>query len=209
MSIIAAVIREEDEGESFEIGLASDGQANYGDGYCALSTPKMKIFGEDRSQFVVGVVGSFRVLDLVFEHDWSELDFRDQKSVLNFRNGVADIVSEESSKTYVSLEDLGFQLILACGQGLYVMYADMQIAKCERYCAVGSGYEVASGSLFRDFKLGLCSVEEAVVGAVEAANRHRSDCGLGGSSITLRVGNAYSKARVNEFTSKHMRNNYL
>jgi len=186
MSVIAAIVKREEGEASFEIGLASDGQANYGDGYCSISTPKLKVFGEDRSQFVIGVVGSFRVLDLIFENDWSDLDFNDRKSALKFRDGVADLVSDESLKPYSSSDDLGFQAVLACKQGLYVMYSDMQITSYETYCAVGSGHEVASGSLFRDSKYGLFTVESASVGAVEAASAHRSDCGLRGMFITLK-----------------------
>jgi len=189
MSVIAAILKM-GEGELFEIGLASDGQANYGDGYCSKSVPKLKVFGDsrDRGQFVIGVVGSFRVLDLIFEHDWVRIDFNDKGSIRKFRDGVVDLVSEESSKPYVSSDDLGFQVVLACKQGLYVMYSDMQISKYDKYCAIGSGHEVASGSLFRDFKHGLFTVESASVGAVEAASEHRSDCGLGGMSVTLKSG---------------------
>jgi hypothetical protein len=198
MSVIAAILKREEEGESFEIGLASDGQANYGDGYCSVSTPKLKVFGGDRNQFVIGVVGSFRVLDLIFENDWSDLDFNDKKSALKFRDGVADLVSDESSKSYAASDDLGFQAILACRQGLYVVYSDMQITSYETYCAVGSGHEVASGSLFRDSKHGLFTVESASIGAVEAASTHRSDCGLRGMSVTLKSSATGVRVKVNE-----------
>lgn len=197
MSVIAAIVKRE-EGESFEIGLASDGQANYGDGYCSASTPKLKVFGEERSQFVIGVVGSFRVLDLIFENDWSGIDFSDKVSIPKFRDEIANLVSDESSKPYASSDDLGFQAVLACKQGLYVVYSDMQISGYEKYCAVGSGHEVASGSLFRDSKHGLFTVESASVGAVEAASAHRSDCGLGGMSVTLKSGASGVRVRVNE-----------
>jgi hypothetical protein len=184
MSVIAAIVKK-GEGESFEIGLASDGQANYGDGYCSVSTPKLKIFGDERRQFVVGVVGSFRVLDLIFENEWSYIDFNDKASIPKFRDEIASLVGEESSKAYSASDDLGFQAVLACKQGLYVVYSDMQITSYGMYCAIGSGHEVASGSLFRDFKNGLFTVESASMGAVEAASAHRLDCGLGGMSITL------------------------
>jgi len=197
MSVIAAILQM-GEGESFEIGLASDGQANYGDGYCSKSTPKLKVFGDCRSLFVIGVVGSFRVLDLIFEHDWNGVDFTEKGSIRTFRDRVVDLVSKESSQPYSSSDDLGFQAILACKQGLYVLHSDMQIMNCEAYCAIGSGYEIASGSLFRDFKHGLFTVESASVGAVEAAKTHRTDCGFGGMSITLKSSPTGVRVAINE-----------
>ncbi len=183
MSVVAAMITSMD-GESFEIGVSSDGQANYDGGFCVRSEEKILVLGSEGNQFLVGVVGSFRFRDLVWEDGFSDFAFRSQSDVRVFRNLLMGLMDDEVISHSVDANGLDFQMVLACGVGLFTLQSDLQISCHSSYCAVGEGSEVASGALYSGAKRSTGSALRVAMDAVEAACLHRVDCGY---PITAKV----------------------
>lgn len=165
--------------------MTADRQANSSEGFCTESIEKVAKFESRYGDFAIGVVGSFRVRDLIFESDWSDSDGSSVEGVREIRDRVADLVDEESGKNYSESGDLSFQLVILCEAGIYSMASDMQLSEHKSYYAIGSGTEVACGSLHRTWMEASLDLEQATKNAVEAACTHRSDCGMGMNSIIL------------------------
>lgn len=178
MSVVAAARVTASRSGERKYLISSDGQANYGDGYCSRSSDKLLICGPVDCQFVLGVVGSFRVRDMLEEMKaLATFDMATSKDVRRFRSLLSDYLDAEHVKPHVVAEDLSFQLLGVSRAGIFSIYSDMQVLYHDVYCAIGTGAEVSSGVLYVHSKLGLTATSNATVDAVDAACVHRCDCG--------------------------------
>lgn len=164
------------------VHIAGDGRTTSGE-YVYPEQLREKVFS--KGDFIFGIAGSCRVSNLI-KHVWKipaltydgDGKYEIGQYIYNdFVNSIIAILKDnDSNKVKDSVANNTSSMLFAFRGKLFGMYSDYSVLEFEKYAAVGSGWEVASGALYAMSK-GLsnhkalghkrCVVEEAIRAAAK------------------------------------------
>jgi len=141
-------------------------------GHYGHPTDHSKVFRVGK--FVIGGTTSFRMLDILeFSFDPPKPyynDDMDRYMRTTFINKVRQALKDGGfNKTKDTWCEIGGNFLVGYGDRLWEVQSDYSVLNREPYAAVGSGYEVALGSLFTTQDIAL-SPEERIEKALDAAS---------------------------------------
>jgi len=185
MTCIVGIV---DDNKDVLIGADSAGVA----GYSLIIRADEKVFINDG--YIFGCCGSHRMLQLL-RYSFKPPKYYGDADINSFMATTFINAVRECFKTggfahkKDEVESMGNSFIVGVKGNLFIVYSDYQIASLvEKYAAIGSGEDIANGSLFTSDKFyGETNDEERVEMALEAAEHFNA--GVRGPFKILRLKN--------------------